>query len=128
VTDTDGLRQPYSDDLWMGWLTDALCEEGATPTAAERYASALLPLIRAAWAEQQQGALRDAVLALAHEWERSSATRLVPLTGAGRDLRAVVAGAVEERHEWQCPSCGATTRARMADRIADLVATAKETE
>jgi hypothetical protein len=51
VTGTDGLREPYSDDLWMGWLTDALCAEGATPTAAERYATALLPLIRAAYGE-----------------------------------------------------------------------------
>jgi hypothetical protein len=74
MTNTDRRQQPYSDDLWMGWLTDALCAEGATPAAAECYATALLPLIRSAWAEQQAG------------------------------------------HEWQCPSCGATTRARMSDQ------------
>jgi rubrerythrin len=62
-----------------------------------------------------------------HPWTRQQVTRLYR-TGAVQALsfayaRGYQAGryaAMNERmdglHEWKCPSCGATTRARMADQ------------
>lgn len=50
---------------------------------------------------------------------------LAALTADAATAPQVDTAGTVERHEWQCPSCGATTRARMADHApastADLV-------
>lgn len=67
--------------------------------------------------EEAEAALRAALL---HASDDEAWTRGLAAVGVGPVLRAlapVVAALVTEADlpEWRCPSCGAVTRARMAD-------------
>ena len=69
-----------------------------------------------------------AELAEAEHWARRyAAIHLEMYSASGRRMRDLLAeydrrgAGLDRLHEWACPSCGATTRARMADHPVEVV-------